>query len=132
MYCDKLNINVLVRDCESCISERQCKNDCLSGFVWGCNDDAEPIFSNDETESEDVFDNLEIIMNVEKPKTNISNKLRWDIFNRDKFTCQSCGSTYDLTIDHKHPRSKGGCNKIDNLQTLCRRCNCKKSNRTEQ
>lgn len=54
---------------------------------------------------------------------------RQRILKRDDFTCRRCGSTEDLTIDHKIPRSRGGTNDEDNLQTLCRRCNSAKNNR---
>ena len=33
---------------------------------------------------------------------------RFNLFLRDKFTCQYCGAMDDLTFDHVVPRSKGG------------------------
>ena len=33
---------------------------------------------------------------------------RFNVFLRDKFTCQYCGVRDDLTFDHVVPRSKGG------------------------
>lgn len=56
----------------------------------------------------------------------IPHHLRWEVFERDDFTCKSCGSRRALTADHIMPRSKGGLAKLDNLQTLCRSCNSKK------
>ena len=35
-----------------------------------------------------------------------------------------------LTIDHVHPRSKGGDSTWTNLTTACRECNSKKGNKT--
>ena len=54
---------------------------------------------------------------------------RQEIFERAGRRCVSCGSSDNLTLDHIIPRSKGGTNDDDNLQTLCRRCNCTKHNR---
>ena len=34
-----------------------------------------------------------------------------------------------MTIDHIHPKSKGGSNELDNLQPMCKRCNFKKGNK---
>jgi len=48
---------------------------------------------------------------------------RQNIFRRDKFQCQYCGSKNDLTLDHVTPRSKGGPTSWENLITACRRCN---------
>lgn len=59
----------------------------------------------------------------------ISEDLRWQVFERDNFTCQSCGSRRRLTIDHKEPQKYGVNNDIENLQTLCRSCNSKKGAR---
>jgi hypothetical protein len=60
----------------------------------------------------------------------LSKKLRFNVFKRDLFTCQYCGSTPPgavLEVDHMHPVSKGGSNDIDNLITACFSCNRGKS-----
>ena len=64
-----------------------------------------------------------------------------NVFNRFKGICQSCGDqlTFDEdwlsgkypSIDHVIPLSKGGTHTWDNIQLLCRSCNCKKSNKME-
>ncbi len=56
---------------------------------------------------------------------------RRNIFYRDAQTCQYCNySGDDLTLDHVHPRSRGGGDSWENLVTACVRCNVKKGNRT--
>ncbi len=56
---------------------------------------------------------------------------RKNILQRDRFQCQYCGRTdLPLTIDHIHPRSRGGEDTWENLITACTRCNTKKGNRT--
>lgn len=62
-------------------------------------------------------------------KRPIPKELRWEVWERDDFTCQHCGSRRDLACDHIHPESKGGEATRENLQTLCRRCNSAKGNR---
>lgn len=57
---------------------------------------------------------------------------RENIFKRDEYTCVYCGSHKNLTIDHIHPRSKGGGNNWDNLITSCFSCNAKKGDRTPE
>lgn len=67
-----------------------------------------------------------------KSRVQISNKLKHEIWRRDKFTCQYCGrdiNEVELEIDHIKPVSKGGTNSISNLQTLCFECNRSKSNK---
>ncbi|GAP96573.1 HNH endonuclease [Leptolyngbya sp. NIES-2104] len=54
---------------------------------------------------------------------------RREILRRDNHTCQYCGSTKHLTIDHVIPRSKGGTHTWDNVVTACATCNSKKSDR---
>jgi len=61
----------------------------------------------------------------------ISNKLRFEVFKRDKFACQYCGRTPPkviLEVDHIHPVSEGGSDDIQNLLTSCSDCNHGKGN----
>lgn len=51
------------------------------------------------------------------------------IYKRDDHTCQYCGSTKNLTIDHIVPRSKGGQNTWSNLVTCCYSCNIRKGDK---
>lgn len=37
--------------------------------------------------------------------------------------CAFCSSSSSLTVDHIKPKSRGGANTIDNVQTLCTNCN---------
>ena len=56
----------------------------------------------------------------------ISKKVRFEVFKRDKFTCQYCGRMSPdviLEVDHITPVSKGGNNDMINLITSCRDCN---------
>ncbi len=55
---------------------------------------------------------------------------RQNIFKRDNFNCQYCGTSRDLTLDHVIPKSKGGRSSWDNLITACRRCNTRKGDYT--
>ena len=40
---------------------------------------------------------------------------RFNVFLRDRFTCQYCGSHDELTFDHVIPRSKGGATTWENV-----------------
>ena len=56
----------------------------------------------------------------------LTKKARFEIFKRDKFTCQYCGSnppSVVLEVDHIKPVSKGGGNDEENLITSCFDCN---------
>lgn len=53
-----------------------------------------------------------------------------NVFIRDNYKCQYCGSTEDLTIDHIIPRSKGGKSNFENCVTACRLCNNYKGNKS--
>lgn len=44
--------------------------------------------------------------------------------------CLWCGTTERITIDHVVPLSKGGSNRLENLQPLCVSCNSKKRTKT--
>jgi hypothetical protein len=62
-------------------------------------------------------------------------KVRTFVKDRDRHTCQSCSVSVAqepnllLEVDHIMPLSRGGLSALDNLQTLCWRCNRSKSNK---
>lgn len=53
-------------------------------------------------------------------------ELRVMIFGRNDYRCVICNSGDNLQIDHITPVAGGGGDDLDNLQTLCRSCNCRK------
>ncbi len=55
---------------------------------------------------------------------------RREVLRRDKHTCQYCGSTKHLTLDHVIPKSKGGKHSWDNVVIACEFCNSRKGDRT--
>jgi 5-methylcytosine-specific restriction endonuclease McrA len=55
---------------------------------------------------------------------------RFNLFLRDSFSCQYCGSGEDLTFDHVTPRSRGGRTTWRNIVTACAPCNLRKGGRT--
>jgi hypothetical protein len=65
---------------------------------------------------------------------NPSLRLRWRVLQRDNFKCCGCGSSpaitlgVELHVDHIHPWSEGGETVLENLRTLCSKCNLGKSN----
>jgi hypothetical protein len=59
-------------------------------------------------------------------RKSISKKVRFEVFKRDSFTCQYCGSKAPdvvLHVDHVDPVSRGGGNDPLNLITSCVDCN---------
>src|SRR5438874_4762675 len=55
---------------------------------------------------------------------------RFNVFLRDRFVCQYCGSRDDLTFDHLLPRSRGGHTTWINVVAACSFCNLRKGNKT--
>lgn len=55
---------------------------------------------------------------------------RFNLFLRDKFSCQYCGLGEDLTFDHLIPRSQGGRTTWRNVTTACASCNLRKGGKT--
>ena len=56
----------------------------------------------------------------------LSVKTRFEVFKRDRFTCQYCGKHPPdvlLEADHITPRAAGGSDAIENLTTACTDCN---------
>jgi hypothetical protein len=91
-----------------------------------------------DKETRALRDNLAAIPTGKKKRTGrtISYRLRYMVLKRDRHMCRSCGSSpaddkrVTLEIDHIIPWSKGGDSSINNLQTLCRKCNLGKGNLT--
>ena len=62
----------------------------------------------------------------------LSQKIRFEVFKRDSFTCAYCGRKAPdvvLQVDHIVPVAQGGTNDILNLVTSCVECNQGKSDR---
>jgi len=58
---------------------------------------------------------------------------RFEIFNRDRYTCQYCGKeTQQLTLDHVIPRYRSGEHTWENVVSACIPCNRHKAGRTPQ
>lgn len=76
------------------------------------------------------------LKSVKHQRALMTPKLREEIKERDKYTCKCCGVSISdephllLEVDHIIPVSKGGLTEKENLQTLCWRCNRKKSSHT--
>jgi len=72
-------------------------------------------------------------MKVERFKMTAT--MRYQVLVRDKATCQICGASKKdgviLHVDHILPVAKGGKSTLDNLRTLCDRCNLGKKDRIE-
>lgn len=69
---------------------------------------------------------------TESPRQGLSQKLKYEIQNRDGHRCQSCGKGVEdkvkLHVDHKIPLDWGGSNLPENLWILCSTCNEGKKN----
>lgn len=57
---------------------------------------------------------------------------RYNLYRRDDYKCQYCGSKNNLTMDHVIPKSRGGKNIWANLVTCCIECNVYKGDRTPE
>lgn len=96
-----------------------------------------------EVEKPDDSDNILLPVDIQqksanneyahKTKRDINLRLRFLVMKRDNFKCCICGNspakdpTIELHIDHIVPWAKGGETVLDNLQTLCSKCNLGKS-----
>ncbi|MCZ4273955.1 HNH endonuclease [Maritalea porphyrae] len=54
---------------------------------------------------------------------------RFNLFLRDRFECQYCGSKHDLTFDHLIPRARGGRTTWQNVVAACSPCNLRKADK---
>lgn len=55
---------------------------------------------------------------------------RFNLFLRDEFCCQYCGTRSDLTFDHVIPRAHGGITSWENVVAACSPCNLHKGAKT--
>ena len=73
------------------------------------------------------------LLNLVKRQRSSIKFSRQNIYARDRYKCQYCGSQYsseDLTYDHIIPKSRGGKTEWGNIVTCCVDCNRKKGGRT--
>lgn len=54
---------------------------------------------------------------------------RFNLFLRDEFCCQYCGSRGELTFDHVLPRARGGVTSWENVVAACSKCNLSKGSK---
>jgi len=85
--------------------------------------------------SEEAIKKLEIEPTMRhKTSRNINWRLRFIVMRRDNFKCKGCGRspatdpTIILHVDHKTAWANGGETVLENLETLCSKCNIGKSN----
>ena len=75
--------------------------------------------------------------NIHQTSRNINLRMRFIVLQRDNFKCCVCGASpakdpsITLQVDHIFPWVKGGETVMENLQTLCSKCNLGKSDLTE-
>lgn len=75
---------------------------------------------------------IRLIQMIKRPRPQIKLN-KQEIFRRDNYTCQYCGSRGPvLTLDHQVPRRAGGEHSWNNLVTACASCNHKKGGRTPE
>ena len=136
--CPKDGGLVSADDCEDCVGNRTCYQWCLEHIVFGAI--GKPLWVHErykygENLGELLKPTLETVPPtghslLQQATPTIPLSLRWEVWERDNFTCKNCGLRRNLTIDHIIPVSKGGETKKDNLQTLCKHCNSAKGTKS--
>ena len=73
---------------------------------------------------------IRLVYLIKRPRPRVKLSRR-EIFHRDHYTCQYCGTkSKELTIDHVVPRHRGGKHTWENLVSACRGCNHRKGGKT--
>lgn len=70
-----------------------------------------------------------VLKDYVKPQNRVA-FTRFNLFLRDEFCCQYCGSKGDLTFDHVIPRAAGGVTSWQNVVAACSPCNLYKGSRS--
>ena len=103
------NKNVVVRDCEECLTNRTASPVCFQrGFIWGVPDEQEPRWEFTKEEAENINEDVSMYFDLEwegnthlnLPKNTpqkiirstgfVPPEIRWAVWERDDFTCQIC------------------------------------------
>lgn len=90
---------------------------------------SEPDTIRNSTSNKSEKENEAVTLPKHRTSRNINTRLRFKVLARDNFKCCACGAspakdpTVELHVDHIIPWSKGGETVMDNLQTLCSKCN---------
>jgi Zn finger protein HypA/HybF involved in hydrogenase expression len=67
-----------------------------------------------------------------KPSRSIPEHIKRAVNARDNFRCQNCGvNTEFIHYDHKYPFDLGGPTTVENIQSLCPKCNTSKGNKIQ-
>jgi len=70
-----------------------------------------------------------VLKDYVKPRKRVA-FTRFNLFLRDEFRCQYCGSRGDLTFDHVVPRAAGGVTSWQNVVAACSPCNLRKGSKS--
>ena len=70
-----------------------------------------------------------VLKDFVKPRKRVA-FTRFNLFLRDEFLCQYCGSKGDLTFDHVVPRAAGGITSWENVVAACAPCNLRKGSKS--
>lgn len=108
-------------------------------YINATDSEYEPCASEPDTIRNSTNNKLEkaseaVTLPKHRTSRNINTRLRFKVLSRDNFKCCACGASpakdpsVELHVDHIIPWSKGGETVIENLQTLCSKCNLGKSN----
>ena len=91
-------------------------------------------YYNSSDDSSTISNVIETRSTIHRTSRDVSLRIRFLVMQRDHFKCCICGASpasnpsVELQIDHIVPWARGGETSIDNLQTLCSKCNLGKSN----
>jgi hypothetical protein len=110
----------------------------LSEFInyINCPTNSETINQQNKNEGKEFVSSVTQENSQHKTSRNVNLRTRFIVLSRDRFCCCTCGASpskdpsIQLQVDHIVPWSLGGETVIENLQTLCQKCNIGKSNTT--